>query len=88
VDVGWIVSDGLREIQCSWALVRHYLGDRIGQRRVLTKIQAGIPPVTNGLKVGQTWHQDWSHNPFRLIDRFVAKNRLGEVFQGCAEEKG
>src|SRR6266487_2762116 len=27
-----------------------------------------------------TWHQDWSRKLFRLIDRFVAKNRLGEVF--------
>ena len=27
-----------------------------------------------------TWHQDWSRKLFRFIDRFVAKNRLGEVF--------
>jgi Uma2 family endonuclease len=27
-----------------------------------------------------TWHQDWSRKLFRLIDRFVAKNGLGEVF--------
>src|SRR6266571_7109895 len=27
-----------------------------------------------------TWHQDWSRKLFRLIDRFVTKNNLGEVF--------
>lgn len=27
-----------------------------------------------------TWHQDWSRKLFRLVDRFVTKNRLGEVF--------
>src|SRR6185295_2269550 len=26
------------------------------------------------------WHQDSSRKLFRLIDRFVARNRLGEVF--------
>ena len=27
-----------------------------------------------------TWHQDWSRKLFRLLDRFVVNNRLGEVF--------
>ena len=27
-----------------------------------------------------TWHQDWSRKLFRLVDRFVTKNRLGEAF--------
>jgi Uma2 family endonuclease len=27
-----------------------------------------------------TWHQDSSRKLFRLVDRFVMKNRLGEVF--------
>ncbi|MBI4326217.1 MAG: Uma2 family endonuclease, partial [Chloroflexi bacterium] len=27
-----------------------------------------------------TWHQDWSRKLFRLVDRFVTQNRLGEVF--------
>src|SRR4051812_29052096 len=27
-----------------------------------------------------TWHQDWSRKLFRIIDQFVTRNRLGEVF--------
>jgi Uma2 family endonuclease len=26
------------------------------------------------------WHQDWSRKLFRLFDRFVTKNKLGEIF--------
>jgi Uma2 family endonuclease len=27
-----------------------------------------------------TWHQDWSRKLFRLADRFVTQNNLGEIF--------
>ena len=27
-----------------------------------------------------TWHQDWSRKLFRLVDRFVVRKGLGEVF--------